>query len=93
VRAFSATGGLGGFRGAQDLQVFPLQGENNLEFGAARYASGCGKTEHRRRQPAGVQRGAGHPGARRTARWLAQYVHDADIPHARSIPRPDPDRI
>jgi hypothetical protein len=24
---------------------------------------------------------------------FAQYVHDADIPHARSIPRPDPDRI
>ena len=88
MRAFSATGGLGGFRGAQDLQVFSLQGENHLEFGAARYASGCGKTEHRRRQPAGVQRRAGPLGARRAAHRLAQYVHDADIPHARSSPRP-----
>ena len=35
-----------------------------------------------------VQRRAGRLGARRTARRLVQCVHDADIPHARSSPRP-----
>jgi len=91
VRAFSATGGLGGFRGAQDLQVFSLQGENNLEFGA-RGMLLAAEDRTSSSAAAGVQR---EPGIwrRRNARWLAQYVHDADIPHARSIPRPDPDRI
>jgi hypothetical protein len=91
MRVPSAAGGPGGFHGAQDsLQVLSLQGQNHLEFGAARDAFGGGKTGCHRRQPAGIQRRPGHLGTRRAAHRLAQHMHDVDIPHACTSPRSDP---
>jgi hypothetical protein len=57
----------------ENLQVLSLQDQNHLVFRAAGFAFSGGKAQHRRWQPAGVQRRAGHLGSRRTARRLGQY--------------------
>src|SRR5438874_9210685 len=61
TRTPSVRQGIGDFHEAKESpQAFSLQGQNHLEFRVARYAFGSGKAEHRRGQPAGVQRRAAH---------------------------------